>query len=293
MRSKAILVAGMVVCVVLTLVNITVSYGYTSFDISQYPGVHDNALGLAVNPQNGNIFLSALSYGGEDNLYEFNSNGDLIYSTRAAFETGPRGNLDSMVVGKDGHLFLGATYYDVQPSENYIIEMSQDGQTIFSSLPNMNAHVGISYSPQTDNLFFVERLSPMNYQINEITPEGTLISQFDLEEPMVSEHYKGLVYDPLSEDFYINELYGYANILDQYSKNELDEYVYVMSYDMKTILSGTVLALDINRSNGLFYASDNEEVFIFSLDELDSYYIPEPTTLLLLGLGAVMLRTKR
>jgi hypothetical protein len=281
-----------IICLVKVFVAISASYGYTTFSISGYPGIHWNALGLAVNPDNGHIFLTSNSYGGEDNLYEFTSDGTLVYSTRANFDTGYHGNLDSLVVGHNGHLFVHAVYYP--PSIHSIIEMSQDGQTIFSSLPDLDAHYGISYDPETDHLFYLSRLSLRMFRINEITTEGTLIHYFDLKEPVTrAEHYHGLVFDPFSDSFFVNELD--TSVLDQYSKNALGEYVYTKSYDMNSIpLPGTVLAMGIDCSNGMFYAqSDNVEVIGFSIDELNAYTIPEPATLFLLGLGAVILRKRK
>ncbi len=288
-KMKKAKLLGTIMCGVLMLINISASYGYTSFDISSYPGIESNALGLAVNPQNGNVFVSSLSYGGEDNLYEFNSAGDLILSSRAAFDTGNLGHIGSMVVGNDGHLIVDATYYP--PSIPYILEMSQDGQTVFSSL-QMDAGSGLSYSPQTGNLFYVDFISALNYQINEITAEGTLVSQFSLDEPKISPHYSGLVYDSDSDDFYVNEFR--RSILHQYSKNELGEYEYVLSYDMKSLpFTMAVYAIDINRSNGLFYAQfGNRDVVAFNLDELNSFYVPELATILLFGLGGIVLRKR-
>lgn len=276
----------------------SISFGYTVFDISQSLAPNaSNALGLAVDPDNGHTFITTLSYSGQDNLYEFDSFGNFVYSTRVPFDTGPQGNLSRMVVGPNGHLYIDAGWYSLAThvSQHYIIETSQDGQTLYSSVPDFNASQGLSCDPVTHNLFYLEYLSPQNYRLNEITTNGELVTQFDLDEPKVSSHYAGLAYDWLSEDFYVNEYYAYANILDQYSKNASGEYVYVMSYDMKSLgLTEKVYDIDINRSTGLFYAQHgNEQVVIFSLDELDSFYIPEPGTVLLLGIGGLILRKRR
>jgi len=273
----------------------SISLGYTTFNISDSLAFGaSNALGLAVNPDNGHIFISTLSYSGQDNLYEFDSSGNFVHSTRVPFDTGPQGNLGRMTVGQSGHLYINAVWYSLAThvAQHYILETSQDGQTIYSSLPDVNANQGLSCDPVTQNLFYLEYLSPQNYSLNEITTNGDVVSQFNLDEPTISSHYAGLAYDPLSEDYFVSEYYSYANILDRYSKNASGEYAYVMSYDMKSIgLDKNVFDIDINRSTGMFYAQHgNEQVVIFDLDELDSFYVPEPASAVLLIVGAGLFR---
>jgi len=178
---------------VVVLVMSTVTHADMVVDISPYPGIQWNALGLAVDPVNGHIFIASNSYGGEDNLYEFSPDGTLVHSTRAAF------NLYKMVVGNNGHLFISAS----NSQGSYFLEMSQDGQTIFSS-PSFSGAVGLSYDPATDTFFYVDYISPKNYRVMKM---GSSVSYFDLEEPMGgSDWYAGLVYDSASENFYVHEL---------------------------------------------------------------------------------------
>ena len=108
-----------------------------SFDISSYGiGAEQigNALGIAVNPSNQDIFLTTLSYGGSANLWQFSSNGTLINSVRVNIDMGQSGSLQSAVIGKNGHIFIcaekdmGANVY-----EGSVIEVSQDGMNVFSS----------------------------------------------------------------------------------------------------------------------------------------------------------------
>lgn len=107
--------------------------------------------------------------------------------------------------------------------------------------------------------------------------------------------YKGLIYDPVSEDFFLNEFY--SDVLDQYSKDVDGNYSYLRSYDMGSIGISRVYDIDINRSNGLFYAqAGNSRVVAFSLDELTVVYpVPLPGAALLgmLGLGYAGMRLRK
>ena len=155
-----------------------------SFDISLHgigSGQISNALGLAVNPENKDIFLTTLSYGGEANLWQFSSNGNLINSVRVNIDLGPSGNLGSAVVGKDSHLFICAS--KDMGSDVYkrsIIELSQDGNNVFSSFPSdqyTQGGDGIAYKEENDHLFVS---SYAEKKVYEISLDGNLANSFDL-----------------------------------------------------------------------------------------------------------------
>ena len=275
--TRVIVVAAITLCG-----GAAVSYGYTSFSIMGYPGIRWNSFGLAVAPQSGNVFISSLSYGGEDNLYEFSSAGTFVESARVPYDLGPSGNLGPIVVGPNGHLYVSAVYYDNFTLNHYILEVSQDGHTVFSSIANADAESGISYNPMSGNLLY---LGYRNNTLNEITPAGVLVSEQQFGGPFL----RGMTYDTANGNLYLNETYRdttYGNIIDEYSRNGLGQFAYVKSYSMNSvpIVAGPVFAMDYDTVSDEFYVQDgNTQVVIFRLDELQ--VIPEPNSLAILGIG--------
>jgi len=248
-----------------------------TFDISSYPGIHWNALGLAVNPENGNVFLTSLSYGGGDNLREFTSDGTLLFSTRT-FADPRRGGLQNLVVGKDGHLFVNAYESD---EGSLVLEMSQDGSTIFSSFSAEQYTIGgggITYNPTNETLFLS---SFRENKVYETSLNGIEINSFD-----VYPFGGGLIdiaFDPFSEHiFSIHELIypigpsspsRHEIIMLEYGKAFNDNYSLMNAYDLNSAgITKHVLALDMDRSNGIFYVQENNQRIVeFHVDDLDSY----------------------
>ncbi|MFX0198536.1 MAG: IPT/TIG domain-containing protein [Candidatus Hodarchaeota archaeon] len=246
-----------------------------AFDISylQDLGI-SNLLGLAVNPENGNVFLTSLSYGGQDNLWEFSPEGHLLSSTRATIETGPTGNLGSIVVGREGHLFtyvakdIGAGNY-----ERFIVEMSQDGNTVFSTFSAeqyTRGGDGITYNPLDGTLFI---LSFRDKKVYETNIDGELIDSFD-----VYPYGYGpidMAFDPFSLNIYIiYELWPTpAKILFEYSETSSSGYALINAYDLGSAgITEHILALDIDRTTGQFWVQENNErVVEFNKEDLGTY----------------------
>jgi YD repeat-containing protein len=230
-----------------------------TFSISQYDGIRWNAFGLAVNPENGHIFLTSLSYDGEDNLREFTSDGNLVSSTRIIGTTDIENDdsLMSVVVGKDGHLFAVLSDY-VGPSlgsELYIVEISQDGHTQYSSFRAENytrGGSGITYDPITEHLFissFADR------RVFEVTLDGTLVNDFEVRAGAAD-----VAFDPFTENVFVIYSDDLRGVLDEYQKENSSGYSRIESYDLSSVgITATPLALDINRQNGLFYVQENNE----------------------------------
>ncbi|MDL2124918.1 MAG: hypothetical protein LWX51_18010 [Deltaproteobacteria bacterium] len=274
---------------IITLLSVGV-LGFTNlhteaatFDISSYIGFGQvsNALGLAVNPDNGNIFLTTLSYGGEDNLWEFWSDGTLINSERVigTKDIENDDSLMSVVVGKDGHLFANLADFVGPPtgSEWYIIEISQDGNTNYSSFRDESytqGGSGITYNPDTQHLFIS---SYREKRIYEVTLDGTLINSFDVAAgngPM------DIAFDPFTESIFI--LYDDTDkkVLQYKRKGKGKKYIFLNTYDLSSVgITSHVLAMDINRSNGLFYIQENN-TRVVEFDRVQLGMEPVPSDLL-------------
>lgn len=242
-----------------------------SFDIGSHgigSGQISNALGIAVNPVNKDISLTTLSYGGETNLWQFSSQGALLNSVRVNIDLGPSGSLGSAVVGRDGHLFICATKgmgSDVY--ERSIIEVSQDGQNIFSSFSSdqyTQGGDGIAYNAENDHVFVASHAEKKVYEINL---DGTLLNSFD-----VMNRPADIAFDPFTKNILIiSDKY----IMDEYSENIQGKYGALMSYSLKSVgVTQHQLALDMDRSDGLFYLQENNNrVVEFNRSELQPVQI--------------------
>lgn len=227
-----------------------------SFDISSH-GIGaepiSNALGLAVDPETRNIFLTTLSVGDAANLWQFSSDGTLINSVRVNIDLGPRGALKSAVIGKDGHLFIcaekdmGSSVY-----ENSIIEVSQDGNNIISSFPSdqySRGGNGIAYNAENDHLFVASNVEKKVY---EISLDGNLLNSFK-----VINSPNDIAFDPSTKNILIiSENF----LMIEYSENIQGKYSPLMAYSLKSVgVFNSQLALDIDRASGLFYLQENND----------------------------------
>lgn len=237
-----------------------------TFNISQYgigdPNKYSNALGLAVNPINGNIFLTTLSYGGADNLWEFKSDGTLLSSVRADVNTGPFSDIKGIVMARDGSLLtqfakdLGSNAY-----ENWIISINRSGSDIKYLFKNSYNYGGggISYNPVNNNILLQ---SFTDKKIFEVRLNGELINSFD-----VNYSFNDIVFDPVSGKIF--GLYDNSKTLVTYEylgKGYREKAI----YDLTSIgINEHVLVIDINNTNLYFYIQENNKrVVEFSLNDL-------------------------
>jgi len=126
-----------------------------------------------------------------------------------------------------------AVDHNDSPPDRYILEISQDGRSIYSMWQRFTSLAETSYDPETDNVFVPGYISPRNYRVIKLSSS---VDRFDLEELFGGCGWdKGLVCDSTTESFYVNE-YN-SNIFNQYSINEFDEYAYEKSYDPNSLTS--------------------------------------------------------
>lgn len=268
------------------------AHAFTSFSISGYPT--SNVLGLAVDPLIGSIFFTSLSYGGEKNLFEFNAAGSFVRSTRVPFDSGLSGHLSGLVVGGNGNLFIGATHGKFFPNGTWlythsIIEVSRNGSSVYSTIPNVEAYTGLSIDRTSGNLL---NLDTANGRLVEMTPGGAVVRSqpFDIART----HIIDMAYDADGQRLFLSDWHGGATFLHEYQLDDLGQFALLQSYNLATIpdLQGTS-AIAFNELTGNFYAEvGNSRIVIFGLNELQ--VVPEPSVFALLGFGSlILLRAKR
>lgn len=274
---------------VILCILVTPLFSYAaSFNINPPLGTREtsNSLGLAVNPANNNIFLTSLSYtaqGGTDNLWEFTSTGSLVYSTRTVFDTGATGNLGSITIANNGHLFAVANSSDPGPVRRNIVEMSLDGNTIFSSFSTdqyLGGTFGVTYNSIDDVLIVATGRVGTEYVLRKIMLDGTLLSSFSLD--------KNLWPYAIAFDAHTGNLFSIRGdwsdqfpLLDEFARRGQVEYQLIRTYDMRSVGIYTLgLAMDISRTTGLFYVNEgNSTVVEFDRKDLVLATIPTSATI--------------
>lgn len=249
-----------------------------SFDVSAYLGSSSslgNALGLAVHPQSGNIFLTTGSYAGEPNLYQFKSNGVFVQKNRIAIDLltvpGNPGSVSSAVIGKNDHLFICVAKPVDQSSFAFsVAEVSLDGGTVYSSFPCFVytlGGAGITYNASRQSLLLSSFSDKVIYEVNL---NGVLMDRFDI---LISA--SDIVYAPASGSvFVLSENYMQGAIIE-YKKDAGGKYSRVNTYSLKPLSLAHPLALGINSNTGLLYIQDNNvRVVEFSISELELIHVP-------------------
>ena len=262
------------------------------------PDEVSNNLGLAVGP-NGNVYLTTLSYGGYDNLWEFNTSGVLQNSTRVPIDTGFAGNLADIDFMDNGKI-ISYVAVETGPStyERYIYTYNADGSSpsqLFTLPSSMN---GLSCA--SPGILFLSSSEPTLYQgeiksyINLFTVDGVFISRFLAR---YNKHIAGIAYDPDSESLFVTYLYTPEPFLEEYVKDENGDYKFSQAYDLSNVMVHSAMAFNFN--DGLFYGAwSNQSFSVFSLDDLTKIDPPElilspyhglpiPGSLVLLASGLV------
>ena len=99
-----ILIKNTSIIFILYVTFISIQAHAASFNFS-LPSGTSNVSGIAVDSASGDIYMSTLSYGGQDNLWRFSSSGTLINSTRIDYELGSFGNYSLASFGPNNKIY--------------------------------------------------------------------------------------------------------------------------------------------------------------------------------------------
>ncbi|WP_431065707.1 hypothetical protein [Methylotuvimicrobium sp.] len=267
-----------------------ISYDISGFYSETY---NSNILGLAVNPENNEIFFSSLSYRGGDNFWRLNSSGELIDSSRVDYDYGTAGNLGELVFGIGGSLFASATYYDVSTRTvtHSLLELTTDGSVVSNS--SMSNTAGLTYNTDESSLMALSGVFGSGAHPEEtvlISNDGLISSYFSL----VDDRYPyDLAYNAINSNLYT----VLGGILNEYTL-DTSGYDLINQFDLTLLpgVSGASLAIDINQATGRFYIqNNNRRIVSFERSDLTVYVepddpvitVPEPPVLALIVAGIV------
>jgi hypothetical protein len=272
----------------------------SSFSIEQYPGITKwNALALAVDPNNGNVFVMSISLGGEDNVYKFSPDGSLDFSKRvnlastAAEFSSP---VDAVAVSSND-IYVAVSEGPVNLTR-HIVHMDGDGK-VLSSFPVDPRQTGLGYVPSSDTFIAINYSERNNPKIVEFGVGNSANQSFAIDDPYLSlgGGTVGAAFDPFNQSIYTSYFNqtgnpAYDHALAEYKLGDDSQYYVSNIYDLRSVgITGAVLAMDINRSNGdLYVQENNSRIVAFSSSDLRLLApVPEPETyaLMLVGLGVL------
>ena len=254
------------------------------------PSSASNQLGMAVDQNSGHFFVTSLSYGGEDNLYEYDPTGSLVRSSRVELgiihQDGP--GLTSLVVGSNGHLYVR--------SRNDIYEISQDGQTVYSSTTIENGY-DLAYDYNTDEIIISNQGSDnaylsSAYGVSRFDLSGNLINSSDDLNNFGDRDPQGLAYNSNNDHLFS----AYNARIDGVFSSFMVEYEWdaqgliyneLAIYDLSAILHG-VNTLEYDNATDLLYLGNNAGIYGFSLEEVPQIStVPLPAAVWLFGSGLI------
>jgi len=270
-------------CVLLAL-HAPLCRAYETFDISFISDQGtSNLLGFALNPTNGNMVLTSLSYGGQDNVWELSPSGALLHSTRAPFDTGPGGNLGSIAFGLGNSFYAYAVKFDgvhYDQIERSILHLDSEATTVLSSFDASNYGLGgdgMAYDTGTNTLLVS---SYARKEVDEVALTGELLHSWNL-----SYSSSAIALDPLTGRlFAVREI---GDFIDEYARGADGTLTLQDTYAFGT----RFLEIDFDRANGRLFAENNTSIVAFGRDELVpiTSTVPAPPTVCLLVAGLLVL----
>jgi len=271
-------------CVLLTLQASLCSASET-FDITFISDQGtSNLLGFALNPTNGNMVLTSLSYGGQDNVWELSPTGALLRSMRAPFDTGPGGNLGSIAFGAGNSFYAYATKFDDNYSqiERSVIHLDAGATTVISSFDASNYGAGgdgMAYDTVTDTLLIS---SFSRKEVDEVSLTGELVHSWKL-----SSSYD-VALDPSTGNLFAVREDG---LIDEYTRGTNGTMTLQATYNV----DHGFLSIDFDRTTGRLFGQNNSVIMAFDRDELvpiSSVPVPPNTWLWAAGLLALVPATR-
>lgn len=241
-----------------------------------------NLLGFALNPTNGNMVLTSLSYGGLDNVWELSPTGAFLHSTRAPFDTGPSGNLGSIAFGTGNSFYAFAVKFDgvhFDQIERSVIQLDAEATTVISSFDASNygdGGDGMAYDTGTDTLLIS---SFKRKAVDEVALTGELLHSWTLAYSSYD-----IALDPATGHlFAVREI---GDLIDEYTRGADGKLTLQDTYDFGT----RFLGIDFDRTTGKLYAQNNISIMAFGRDELVPIAtVPMPPTAWMLAAGLLAL----
>ncbi|MEW6262357.1 MAG: hypothetical protein AB1641_04700 [Thermodesulfobacteriota bacterium] len=274
----------------ITLFN-SLSFAET-IDLSPY--IHNNPFGLAVDPDNGNFYISqdsAVLHPELDNFYVFSSQGAYLSSSKMPLNYSIYGRINSIVASEDNYLYVNhlrllQTYPDVL--EYTISKVSKDGKNVISSF-SLGAgawtyYNGLTLNTNNHNLFvgyFDNTIRDSMSRIVEVTQDGVQLSSFQARPLAIDMAYseeRDSIFVAYASTLY--QYYSNVAFIDEYKQNDNHEYELVASYKFPDYDYINITGFDIGRSDDIFYLLNlRGSINSYSFNDLipyDPIYIPPP-----------------